>query len=300
MNTPTSSNRSRAPKILKSAYLLAIPALFLLTACTNIEAVREFAKTSSATADYTEIVSDFADSPKRIKRFQPQSAWPQSEGIIERRSIEAKRLLETQTVLTAYMNALGDLAADKLVKADAEIDSLQKALEKAKFIGDADQAVNKETATAAASLAKIFIRAATDRWRQNKTKKIIRESNAPLQRTIEGLILNLDTSLRSSLQTERVAIGKPYQAWIAGSTSESDQTAVPPIAQILLNERLDVINAKEKKLDEYIKILKKIASGHESMYQNIDNLKSEHLIQNLKSLSKDLQEAHKQILILSD
>ena len=40
-----------------------------LVGCANLDAVRKFAETSAATADYKQVVADYAESPKRSMRY---------------------------------------------------------------------------------------------------------------------------------------------------------------------------------------------------------------------------------------
>lgn len=287
--------RSKSPLPLLRASLAALTLIFL-SACgtrTNLAAVREFAKTSAATAHYEQVVSDYVNSPVRQKRYQPTSSTDQLDALVARRAEQGPILEATQQILVTYMSTLGDLAADQLPNVDSEIDSLSSALEKAKFIGDGDKQIGKETASAAASIAKVLIRASLDGWRRREVARIVKETNPALQNTIAGLKEILDQDMRDSLTNEALAVKSPFRAWIAAAESKGDPDGAPPVARILMDERLATVNAKEAVLDDYIKVLDTIAKGHDDLTNNIDSMSKSDLKDRLKGYSKDLQTLYK-------
>lgn len=288
-------SRSKSPLPLLRASLAALT-LILLSACgtrTNLNAVREFTKTSAATAHYEQVVADYVNSPVRQKRYQPKSSTDQLDALVARRAEQGPILQATQQVLVTYMSTLGDLAADQLPNVDSEIDSLSSALEKAKFIGDGDKQIGRETATAAASIAKVLIRASLDGYRRREVARIVKETNPALQSTIAGLKEILEQDMRDSLTNEGLAVKSPFRAWIAAAESKGDPDGAPPVARILMDERLAVVNAKEAVLDDYIKVLVTIAKGHEDLTNNIDAISKNDLKERLKAYSKDLQTLYK-------
>lgn len=275
---------------------LAALTLIFLSACgtrTNLAAVREFAKTSAATAHYEQVVSDYVNSPVRQRRYQPANQAANLDALVASRAEQGPILEATQQVLVAYMSTLGDLAADQLPNVDSEIDSLSNALEKAKFIGEGDKQVGRETATAAASIAKVLIRVSMDGYRRRHVSRIVKETNPALQNTIAGLKDILEHDMRASLTNEALAIKSPFRSWIAAAESLGDPDGAPPVARILLDERLAVVNAKEAVLDDYIKVLDLIAQGHEDLTTNIDRISKNDLKVRLKGYSKDLQTLYK-------
>jgi len=209
-------------------------------------------------------------------------------------------LLEAaQQVLVKYMSVLGDLAADKLPDVDSEVDGLSKALETAKFVGDGDKQIRKETATAAASIAKVLTRAILDGYRQHEVVKIVKETNQPLQIVVEGLKEVLDKDMRESLVNEEVAIRKPFKAWDAAARSGNDPDGAPPIARILLDERLEQLRGKQANLDAYIEVLTTIGEGHADLFKHVDTLDQKALKARLQDHSKQLQTLYKDIKELS-
>jgi len=289
------SYRALKPWVGKFFLITAV----LLSGCANLEAVGKFAKISAETADYHQIIGDYADSPKRQQSYQPERITAQLNDLIKRRAGQKSQLEGVQKVLVEYMGALGDLAADRLPTVDDEIDGISKSLETAKFIGDADAKIGRETATAAATIAKVLVRVTLDHWRQSQVVKLIKETNPHLEVVVAGLKETLDQDLRASLVNEESAAKKPFQAWIAAATSGKDPDGAPSVAGILLNERLDELRGKREKLDAYIKVLDTIGKGHTDLFANVAKLDETTMKTRLQGYSSDLQALRKAIKGLS-
>jgi DNA-directed RNA polymerase subunit F len=295
MNSPPAN-----PFSLRCRHLAGVVLLLAFAACSNLAAVREFAKTSAATADFAQIVTDYQLSPQRQLVYQLDEATEHLRTIAETRKERAKRLLDCQKVVVDYMSALGDLAADELTSVDSEIDGLTKALEDAKVIGEADSRISKETASAAAAIAKVLARAALDGWRQGQVCKIVREVDPHLQVALTGMLEVLDKDLRGSLQNERVAIEKRFGAWAASAKANGDPDGAPPISRVLMAERVLAITRMQEQLDRYLDVLRKIASGHRGLVEHREALTTDKAIAVIRAHSKDLQTLYKQIRILAN
>ena len=189
------------------AFLAFIPA-----ACTDLEAVRKFASTSAATADYRQVIADYAESPSRRQRYAGPQATEDLVETAKRRREHQVRLEAAQTILVKYMTALGDAAADGLPNVDDEIEGLTQALEGAGFVGDADRQLGKETATAAASLGKVLTRVVLDHWRQGEVAAVVREADPHVQEVVAGLKEVIGTDCLQSLESEELQVrnrGRP-------------------------------------------------------------------------------------------
>lgn len=277
------------PGGLRTGGVIAIFASLALLGCANLQAVREFAKTSAETANYHQIVSDYIRSAERQKHYQPAAVAAQLDALARARAEQRAKLEGAQRVLVQYLSALGDLAADQLPNVDSEVDRLGKALEKAKFVGDGDAAIGKETASACAAIVKVLTRAVLDHWRQAQVSRIIRETDESVQAVVAGLreVVLLDFS--ASLDTEAEAIRKYFQGPIADATSRNDLDAVPPLARILMIERLEQVEGRRGRLKAYADVLSRIGRGHSDLRQNVETLDDPALAQRLKQYAKDLK-----------
>ncbi len=267
----------------------------LASGCADLQAVRSFAKTSAATADYRQIVTDYVESPTRRKRYHPDRYAVQPAGTTTPRARQKTLLAGSQRVLAGYLNALGDLAADELPDVDSEIDGLAKALEKAGFAGDGDAAIRKETASAAGSIAKVLTRAVLDHWRQDRIQKIIRETDGNVQTVVAGLREIVLKDFNASLDIEAEAVRKYFESSIAAAKSRNDEEAVPPLARILMQEHLDRIRERRDRLSSYAEVLKKICTGHADLLANVDKLEDKALQERLEKFAADIRILYKAI-----
>ncbi|MBC6991583.1 hypothetical protein [Hymenobacter sp. BT491] len=264
-----------------------------LPSCANLEAVREFAKTSAATADYQQIVTDYVGSPARQKLYQPARFASTLDEITRARTAQQARLEGAQTVLVQYMSALGDLAADDLPVVDAELEGLSGALTDAKFIGEGDRAISTETATAAGTIAKVLLRAAADHWRQRQIRTIVEQTDASLQTVVKGLqtIVLKDFSL--SLDQDSVAVEKYFGKIKAAAGTLSDPDAVQPLARVVEVDHMARIRARRVKLQTYAQVLDQIGKGHAELRRNVGQLKGKALSQRMKLYAQDLRKLYK-------
>ena len=284
--------------ILKSRMIVIflLVAIFL-SGCANLEAVGNFANMSATTANNRPVVNDYTDSPKRQKSYESERIAAQLDHIIELRTQQKPQLENVQIVLVEYMTALGTLAGGNLPIVDDQINSVSNSLEKVGYVGTTG--IKKETASAAASIAKILVRAALDHWRQSQLVKIVKECDPHLQAVIAGLKELLDHDLRSSLDNEEQALSKPFRAWNASAISRNDPDGAGRVAVILMNERREELQLKRARLDAYIQVLDTIGKGHADLCANADKIKGKSLTARLQGYGKDLLEMQKAIKTLS-
>jgi hypothetical protein len=64
--------------------------------CASLGAVRDFASTSSDAVQYSHLVSAYAGTPTRLKRYEPQSQWPVLDRQATERAGQRERLLLRQ------------------------------------------------------------------------------------------------------------------------------------------------------------------------------------------------------------
>jgi hypothetical protein len=287
------NNRFR-PEKLYALGLTGIVTVFISGCAANLQSVGNFAKISSSTSDYQQIVKDYADTPKILKRYSPDRMAGDQDIRIEEYAQQKKQLENVQTILAAYMSALGDLAVDNLPNVDDRITGITGAL----------TAINpnlKAITDPAGEIAKVLIREVGDHWRQSKIKTIIRECDPHVQSVIAGLKHIIDIDMRAALDVERKAITDTFDSWKADARSHKESVdGAQRVARVLKEERLNELAARSEKLDAYIKILDTIAKGHADLYKNIDKLDEKALTARLQGYSKDLLTIQKNIAKLTN
>lgn len=121
------------------------------------------------------------------------------------------------------------------------------------------------------------------------------------------------------MANEKAAIAKPFNGWKASAVDvcvkatkreehrtpdaelreECQRDAEPMAVDVLAHERVADFSKKEKALDAYIQSLQTIATGHQHLYDHLDELDKDSVIAQIKSYSKTIQTLRKAIITLS-
>lgn len=279
-------------KLLKSIALsFSFAFVFSQLGCSNLEAIREFASISSESAQYTQLVDVYTQSPTRQKPFQPASMAERLDKMAAEREAQRPELLALHTLISEYMDSLGQLAADDLVVFDSEIDLLGKELSDRKIL-------SSEQGDAYAKIARILTTMAADRWRKRKLSKLIEKSNADFQIVVGALKDIVSKDFRSSIENEEIAIAKYYDGRIAEAKATPPQQAGIAALEELRDKRIVGIHSKIDAVDAYTEILNKIAQGHQRLYDQRRALSRKDLIQEVKRDSKTLRKLYKNLRAL--
>lgn len=277
---------------MKRLKLIALPFSFALLfsqlGCANLEAIREFASISSESAQYTHLVDDYAQSPSRQKSFQPAGMGERLDKMAAEREAQRPELLALHTLISEYMDSLGQLAADDLVVFDSEIDLLGKELADRKIL-------SSRQGDAYAEIARLLTTMAADRWRKRQLKKLIEKSNADFQIVTGALKDIVRKDFRRSIENEEIAAAKYYDGKIAEAKATPPQQAGIAALEELRDKRVAGIHSKIEAVDAYTEILEKIAQGHQTLYDQRNALSRKDLIQEVKRDSKTLRKLYKKL-----
>ena len=285
---------SRKIKLSSSTLFFGILLLFL-SSCTNLAHIKQFAETSTETATFDQLVDDYVGYPDRVMRLQPESQKPALEKIKQDRLDQKDGLKALHQTMTSYLTALGKLAEDDVVSYDAELESAAKTLVKSKF-------VKAETVEASGKISKILFKAFTDQWRKRQLKKIIEESNSDLQTLINGLKFITGQGFLNSLDIEMDAVTKSFNNSVMDLKHRTEEKQIPPVISLMLedwkSDKQNAIENKKKLIASYAEVLHKIGEGHQSLYDNRNDLSKKKLIAELKKHSISLAEIYKSIQTL--
>ncbi|MGO1080246.1 hypothetical protein [Inquilinus sp. CA228] len=268
-------------KLLPVAVLSAI-----LVGCADLSAIREFADSSIATAQYTGLVEDYVNEPLREERYQPVRYHPTLEAMATARKQEEAALLARLAIVESYMKALGNLSADETPSFDAELDALQGKIVKAKFVDEAE-------ASSAAVVVKLVLRAAADGWRQAELKEFIEEGNEPFQTIVNGLRDIVSDGFSIASLNERQA-AETYYGTLQKSTAD-------PAAKAAVGEwgvyRVAEIDARAASIKSYAAVLERISDGHQKLYDHRDDFPNPDLLRQMKEYSEYIKSIIKKLNI---
>lgn len=257
---------------------VAVAAVLILTGCTNLAAIRDFASASAESAQYTKLVRDYVETPTRIVRYVPADQQASWEAIAAQRKDQETRLLVFQAAIEDYMDAVGQLAADQVVAYDASVDALGKAVTNARFASAGE-------AEAMTGIAKVLVKAATDGWRRRQLRQLIGDGDAPFQTVVAALRTIVERGFGESLENERAAINAHYRTLARESSDKAGIAAL----QEWQERRLAEVGDRQGAVEAYRAILVKIGEGHGALYENRDHLSSKQVLADMHQYSKDVK-----------
>jgi hypothetical protein len=266
---------------------LVVVAWVVLTVsgCVSLGAVRDFASTSSDAVQYSHLVSAYAGTPARLKRYEPQSQWPVLDRQTTEREAQRERLLLRQKLIQEYMDALGQLAADDLVSYDLvsddnQLDALGNAVKNAKFDDQSE-------AAAFSAVSKLLVGAVTDRWRRGKVVSLIEQTEAPFQVVMEAMITIVGTDFGSDVANERVALDKYYGTLQREGKDPAGLAALAEWREM----REAQLRDRDSAIASYTTVLKTIAAGHHKLYESRHELSKPEIKAEIHRYTRRLKEA---------
>lgn len=266
----------------------------VLSGCVDLKAIRAFSEISSESTTYTTFTDDYVKSVERQKRYQDEKQFVKLDKIIKEREAQRPALLAIHKEVSNYMSALGKLASDEIIIYDKSLDGMSEKIGTIKD-KDGNQVFKKEQIDAFGALSKLLSKAATDAYRQTKLKEIIKSSNKDFQIVIATLKQYIEIGYIESLANEKVAVEKYYNTVIKTAKYNPPQQAAIELVLDKFIERKDAIDTKKKAAESYIKILNKIAEGHQLLYDKRADISSEELLATIEGYGKDISTLYKAV-----
>ncbi len=249
----------------------------IASSCANPPAVKRFASASLAAGKgFPEIADDLPGSCVRRERYQSLANWRSdldsldalTRGACKRYTRAASRLAGAHRVLATYLDALGKLSAGDIVVYDGSVDALGAALAE---IDPADQ----QAIDAVASISSTLMEASTLKWRRKELAGMIARSNADVQTLTSALRGVIEVDYPRLLDDEWEAARKFY----LGLLNEHRESE--PLTAMLVYEKWrgdqNAIIEKRKAARSYVRLLGRIAAGHQDLYDHRDELSSKEV-----------------------
>jgi hypothetical protein len=254
--------------------IVLVLACLLAAGCADPPAVKRFAAASSAAGEkFPEISKDIKESCARREEYRLVGRWDADLDSLERVTAgtcapygrTVSRLNKSHAVLMEYMKALGSLSAGELVNYDKPVGDLGDAL--------GDIAPDEATRIAAAEgISSVIAEAVAGKWRRKELGRTIEDANADVQTLAGALCESIEKDYSRLLDAETEAARKFYMSVIREHRDEE------PLTAILLYDRWigekKKIEARRETARGYVKVLKKIARGHQDLYDHRGELKS--------------------------
>lgn len=271
----------RFPRILVVAFAT------VLSACTDLSAVREWSDTSMQAAQFNEIVTTYQDTPLRLAAYDPKRAnnWNTQADV---REAQADALRLQLALVAEYMGALAALSANGAADFSEDFDGLTGTLKKS---GQASEA----TVDAVGGLVRTLLNATAQAWQRDKVGDLIEQANPSLQSLLAGQLRSIvDQDFRRDLENEALLLDLYFEDLLKRSDAS-------PTAKAALNEWFILRKAENVRrvasLDAYLGVLDKIAEGHRKLFESRNDLDAVQLVKDLYKLAKEIRDNVKQLVI---
>ncbi len=267
-----------------------------LAGCASLPAVRDFSASTITLADSVDKIAE--DTSASCQRRLTLDVIIRGVTIDQRKDYaavcaelkhSADLFIDLNRITRAYGMMLGQLADDKLVSFQSEINTARVAIGQLKTVSNN---VEPTQLDAAASLTELILKASTDGYRQRQIKRV----------------LNLHGDL-----TEFAAILSQYikRAYLPTLASEADN--LDSLAEILefqhikseplrSRELLEVLQQqhiqltdRKKSADATLDAIKQMLDAHDSLQRNADKLNDRQLAVLLKDYVRQMMRVKKQI-----
>jgi hypothetical protein len=261
--------------------ILSVLIACVLSACTDLSAVREWSGTSLEATQFNEVVATYADTPERVAFYDKDQAsfW---ETQAKTRRAQAKALELQLSLVGDYMEALHVLSADGVTDYTEDVDQLTGSLTETGLVPES-------TVGAAGNLATTLLNAATDVWRKGEVGRLIGDANAPLQVILAGELRSIvDKDFRGDLADEAGFLDSYFKRLLRnGGGSETANAALNEWYVLRKKENARRVVA----VDAYLHVLDKISEGHQKLYENRNDLEAVQLVKDLFKLAKEIRKS---------
>lgn len=259
-------------------------ALLLLVSagCTDLTAVRDFARTSSAVAESRPVIDSYAGHPSRMRQFFPPERALELQEQTRRREAQKEGLNALQHSLSLYMSSLGSLAADETVSF-----STNPLVTQVNKVG----IISAESVTAVSAAGDLLLRAAASGWRQRETSRIIGEAHPHVLRIIE----TLETFVANATASDDAQALSAIDGYYGGLARRSrDPAGVAALAEWRAAREREVRD-REPLRTAYIAALRKIRDGHQLLFDRRNDLSVEDTIRQIRAVESELREIGKRL-----
>lgn len=256
-----------------------------LSSCFNLKSVNDFSSSSS----------------EGIKKFEDIS-YNFNQHCIDRCQFEAIRKFEIKretecscdefkkadsvtlliyNSINGYFDGLTKLTDNELT--NYNLDAVNKSLKEGDF---GDIKIEKSQADAYTAISKILLRATTDIYRKNNTKKYVEAANEPIKILLTKFQFILQKNLQDELNFKKEKLYAYYQEMKMNNTLTDYEKGK---ATMDYYQQLADVNSKQQQINAFAKSLNSISEGHQKLYDNRDKMSTKELKVMMTGYASDIK-----------
>ena len=290
--------------------------LAALSACGNLQAVRDFSKQSAQLAAYTDVTNRVVSNPEVLLQQAPQTALfaptrTELQASAKARADRRDSLLKIHNVVAGYMGALANLAGEDTFSLSSSIAKVSGAL-----VESPDLGIKADTVSAFAKIATVVSSWITEAIQVREVKAMVMKHGDAMDQMLAGME-DVTTSMLAVLEEDqkksgtfaeyyeggfRFALGpeQPAPANLTGDARKlyEDQMEIARLrrdaAGLLVTRSNAAIRADQQAAVSSARSalagVQLVRAGHTEMRNNVDKLTSEQVTAQLRRIAADLQD----------
>jgi hypothetical protein len=262
----------------------------VLAGCSNLQEVREYAKESAKLSEYTELTTRFRDTYEREHPYLHASQIAKAQQDNQIRKEVYDDLLKVNQTVSVYMQTLATVAGEDAFDLSKELDSLAGGIKSNPDIG-----LKSEHVDAISSMAKVVTKWATSSYQNKAVKELIKESDSPLQMTLEGMSA-LVSNYKKTHENERQHVVGFLETEIL--LNESKHQLLAALAKERKQLKLAEYNSIQGKYEKAEKGIRSVAEGHRKLAENIDTLSKDTIKSAMKGFANDIKSIRNSLQIV--
>lgn len=264
-------------------FFLAITCVVLLGSCVNLRHVGEFSETSIEGIEQFETVSPGFSKiclqdceQEHVRRLDIHNTACDCEQNQKADSI-------TRVIYDAsrgYFYGLSDLSQNELTH--YQTDAFTQTLATGDF---GPIKLNETDVKAYSDISTLLLRAFTDGFRRKKIKEYVAQAQGPLLKLLQFLELNLAGNLNGKLEVQKSSLKNFYF-----DLTKDKKLSVYERTKFAEDyfRRISEITAHQNELDAYAQVLREIAEGHTTLYNNVGNMTDDDVRKELQGYGRQM------------
>ena len=271
------------PFATKIFAMLTVAGALILGSCVNLRHIAGFSEHSIAGIEqYESLSSSFSDvcledgHQESIRKFDIHHtdydcAQNQKADSITRAIYDTAR---------DYFYGLSDLSQNELT--DYRTDDLTQTLATGNF---GPIKLSETDVKAYSDISTLLLRAFTDSYRRKEIKEYVTHAHGPLLKLLQYLEGNIAGNLNGKLEVQKANLKNFYFDFVKDKNlSDYERTK---FAEDYF-DRLSEISTKQAALKTFAEVLREIADGHLTLYNNIGNMTDKQVRKELASYGRQM------------
>ena len=288
--------------IFKCVFLLLA---LVMTACVNLKAVNDFAKTSKETVqDYSKSGISLTSSYKELMISKCLYNYNISEDTVvldkvpkklndcfESETLRRYRKSDSlitlvNTVIERYFMGLEELSDNQVTSFQLNADDLETLLrDKSTF-----PSVNDNHINASKGIVNLLTNASLEAYRQKELAKVINEADESLELVLE-MYIAINKDIKEALDIESLNNFQDYETALAAATNDFDKIKAGQAYLRYYNK----VQSKIEINESFAKALRQMIEGHKKLVENANKLDTKSLIKVIASYTTDIVEIKNEI-----